>query len=71
MCLSRMNALFASGDDGGARWAAVAPLVETCRLHAIDPLRDFTDMLTRLVIGWPNRRIDERMPWAEKARPTS
>src|SRR5215213_6652826 len=27
--LSRKNALFASGDDGGARWAAVASLVET------------------------------------------
>ncbi len=30
LCLSRKNALFASGDDGGARWSAVASLVETC-----------------------------------------
>ena len=30
ICLSRKNALFASGDDGGARWAAVASLIETC-----------------------------------------
>ena len=63
ICLSRKNALFASGDDGGARWAAVASLVETCKLNGVDPQRYFTDMLTRLVNGWPNSRIDELMPW--------
>jgi hypothetical protein len=63
ICLSRKNALFASGDDGGARWAAVASLVETCKLNGVDPQRYFTDVLTRLVNGWPNGRIDELMPW--------
>lgn len=63
ICLSRKNALFASGDDGGARWAAVASLVETCKLNSVDPQRYFTDVLTRLVNGWPNSRIDELMPW--------
>jgi hypothetical protein len=59
LCLSRKNALFASGDDGGARWAAIASLVETCKLNGVDPQRYFTDLLTRLVNGWPNSRIDE------------
>ena len=63
ICLSRKNALFASGDDGGARWAAVASLVETCKLNGVDPQRYFTDLLTRLVNGWSNSRIDELMPW--------
>jgi transposase len=63
ICLSRKNALFASGDDGGARWTAVASLVETCKLNGVDPQRYFTDLLTRLVNGWPNSRIDELMPW--------
>ena len=63
ICLSRKNALFASGDDGGARWAAVASLVETCKLNGVDTQRYFTDVLTRLVNGWPNSRIDELMPW--------
>ncbi|MDT8277836.1 IS66 family transposase [Roseomonas mucosa] len=63
ICLSRKNALFASGDEGGARWAAVASLVETCKLSGVDPQRYFTDVLTRLVNGWPNGRIDELMPW--------
>lgn len=63
ICLSRKNALFASGDDGGARWAAVASLVETCKLNDVDPQRYFTDLLTRLVNGWPNSQIDALMPW--------
>jgi transposase len=63
LCLSRKNALFASGDDGGARWSAIASLVETCKLNGVDPLRYFTDLLTRLVNGWPNSRIDKLMPW--------
>ena len=75
ICLGRKNALFASGDDGGARWAAVASLVETCKLNGVDPQRYFTDLLTRLVNGWPNSSIDELMPWCwaegENARPSS
>jgi transposase len=59
ICLSRKNALFASGGDGGARWAAVASLVETCKLNGVDPQRYFTEVLTRLVNGWPNSRIDD------------
>jgi len=66
ICLSRKNALFASGDDGGARWAAVASLVETCKLNGVDPQRYLTHLLTRLVNGWPNSRIDELMPWCWK-----
>jgi transposase len=69
ICLSRKNALFASGDDGGARWAAVASLVETCKLNGVDPQRYFADLLTRLVGGWPNSRIDELMPWPSAPLP--
>jgi transposase len=63
ICLSRKNSLFASGDDGGERWATVASLVETCKLNDVDPQRYFADLLTRLVNGWPQSRIDELMPW--------
>lgn len=73
VCLSRKNSLFASGDDGGARWCAAASLVETCKLNGVDPQRYFTDLLTRLVNGWPNDRIDELMPWrwADQSTPTA
>jgi transposase len=61
--LSRKNALFASGDDGGERWACIASLVQTCKLNGVNPQRYFTDVLTRLVNGWMESRIDELMPW--------
>ena len=63
LVLSRKNALFASGDDGSARWAAMASLIETCKLNGVNPQVYFSDLLTRLVNGWPNSRIDELMPW--------
>lgn len=49
--LSRKNALFAGSDEGGERWAAIASLLETCKLNAVNPLTYLTDLLTRLVNG--------------------
>ncbi len=63
MALSRKNALFAGSDEGAENWAAVASLVETCKLNAVDPQRYLSELLTRLVEGWPQARIDELMPW--------
>ena len=37
--------------------------METRKLNGVDPQRYFTSLLTRLVNGWPNSRIDELMPW--------
>jgi hypothetical protein len=63
VALSRKNALFAGSDEGAENWAAVASLVETCKLNAVDPQRYLTGLLTCLVEGWPQARIDELMPW--------
>lgn len=63
VALSRKNSLFAGSDEGGANWAALASLIETCKLHGVNPHSYFTDLLTRLVNGWPHSRIDELMPW--------
>jgi hypothetical protein len=71
MTLSRKNALFAGSDEGAASWAAIASLIETCKLNAVEPQRYLTDMLTRLVNGWPQARIDELMPWNWAAPATS
>jgi hypothetical protein len=32
-------------------------------LNGVNPLTYITDLLTRLVNGWPQHRIDELMPW--------
>ena len=41
----------------------LASLIETCKLNGVNPQAYFTDLLTRLVNGWPQKRIDELMPW--------
>jgi transposase len=61
--LNRKNALFAGHDQGAENWACIASLVETCKLHGVDPQAYFTDVLTKLVNLWPASRLDELMPW--------
>ena len=68
--LSRKNSLFAGSDEGAENWAAVASLIETCKLNSVNPQTYFTDLLTRLVNGWPQARIDELMPWCWKTPTT-
>ena len=64
IALSRKNALFAGSDEGATNWAAIASLIETCKLNDVNPQAWLTDTLTKLVNRWPQSRIDELMPWA-------
>jgi transposase len=64
VALTRKNALFAGCDQGAANWAAVASLIETCKLNGVDPQAYIEDVLTKLVNLWPASRIDDLMPWA-------
>jgi hypothetical protein len=66
--LNRKNALFAGHDQGAENWAAIASLVETCKLHGVDPQIYFADVLTKPVNFWPASRLDELMPWAWAAQ---
>jgi transposase len=68
IALNRKNALFAGHDQGAENWAAIASLVETCKLHGVDPQAFFADVLTKLVNLWPASRLDELMPWAWAAQ---
>jgi transposase len=61
--LSRKNSLFAGSDEGGVNWSCWASLIETCKLNGVNPLTYITDLLTRLVNGWAQDRIDDLMPW--------
>ena len=69
VALSRKNSLFAGSDEGGENWASMASLIETCKLNEVNPLTYMTELLTRLVNGWPQDRIDELMPWCWKPQP--
>jgi transposase len=63
VALSRKNSLFAGSDEGGENWACLASLIETCKLNDVNPETYVNDVLTRLVNGWPQSRIDELLPW--------
>lgn len=69
IALNRKNALFAGSDDGAEHWAAVASLIETCKLNAVEPQAYLTDVITRIVAGHPQSRIDDLLPWAYAAPP--
>ncbi len=70
IALNRRNALFAGCDEGAEAWACAASLIETAKLNGADPEAYLTDVLEKLVNGWPAARIDELLPWAEAfARP--
>ena len=61
---NRKNALFAGSDGGGDHWAVLASLIETCKLNAVDPQAYLADVISRIVRGHPNSRLDELLPWA-------
>jgi hypothetical protein len=64
VALTRKNALFAGSNEGAENWAMLASLIETCKLNGVNPEAYFTDVLTKLVNNWPNRRLAELLPWS-------
>ena len=64
IALNRKNSLFAGHDGGAANWACLASLIESCKLIGTDPQAYLTDILEKLVNGWPMREIDDLLPWA-------
>ncbi len=69
LALTRKNALFAGSDGGAEHWAVIASLIETCKLDGVEPYRYLADVITRIVDGHPNSRLDELLPWAYAAAP--
>jgi hypothetical protein len=67
LALNRKNALFAGSDGGAEHWAVIASLIETCKLLAVEPHGYLVDVITRIVNGHPQNRLDDLMPWAYPA----
>ncbi|MDQ2765024.1 MAG: IS66 family transposase [Pseudomonadota bacterium] len=66
--LGRKNALFAGSREGGERWAILASLVNTAKLHDIDPQTYLADALDRIVSGRIKANaLRELLPWEWKA----
>jgi transposase len=63
IALTRKNALFAGSDGGAEHWAVLASLIESCKLLGVEPHAYLADVITRIVNGHPQTRLDELMPW--------
>ena len=63
IALNRKNALFAGHDVGAQNWAAIASLIETCKLNAIDPHAYLCGVLTAIAGGHKQNHINELLPW--------
>ena len=71
LALNRKNALFAGSDGGAEHWAVIASLIETCKLIGVEPRGYLADVITRIVDGHLNRRLDDLLPWAYPPTPPS
>jgi len=60
---------YGPGSDGGARhWAMAMTLIETAKLHEIDPQTYLADVLDRIVSGRTKANaLHELLPWNWKA----
>ena len=69
LALNRKNALFAGSDRGAEHWAVIASLIETCKLARVEPQAYLTDVITRIVNGHPQSRLNELLPWSYVVTP--
>ena len=69
LALNRKNALFAGSDGGAEHWAVIASLIETCTLLGVEPHGYLADVITRIVNGHPQSRLNDLLPWVYPATP--
>lgn len=69
LALTRKNSLFAGSEGGAEHWAILASLIATCKLNDVEPQAYLADVLTKLVNGHLQSRLDELMPWAYVPKP--
>lgn len=62
VALQRKNALFAGHDLGAENWAAIASLIECCKLAGINPNAYLTDVLTRIADRRDPKPIEDLLP---------
>ena len=62
LALGRRNWTFAGSDAGGERAAAIYSLIETAKLHGLDPEAYLRHVLERIA-SYPVNRVHELLPW--------
>ncbi|WP_340252206.1 transposase domain-containing protein, partial [Sulfitobacter pontiacus] len=63
IALNRKNALFAGHDAGAQNWAAIASLIETCKLNGIEPHGYLSGVLKAIAGGHKQTDINQLLPW--------
>jgi hypothetical protein len=54
--------LFAGSDAGGERAATIYSLIETAKLHGLDP-EDYLRQVLERIADHPVKRVHELLPW--------
>ena len=62
IALGRKNWLFAGSDRGGRAAAIAFSLIQTCKLHGVEPFAYLADILRRLP-SHPINRVAELLPF--------
>ena len=66
--LGKKNYLFAGSEGGAETWATLASLINSAKLHDIDPRHYLTDVLERIVSGRTKiNQLNTLLPWNWKA----
>lgn len=55
--------MFAGHQLGAENWAAIASLVETCKMLDINPYAYLTDVLTRVISRADTDQVDDLLPY--------
>ena len=68
IAMERRNSLFSGGEGGAESWAILASLVNTAKLHGIDPQAYLADVLECIVSGQTkSHQLHELLVWNWKA----
>ena len=51
-------------DDGAEHWSTLASFIKTCKLNQVNAESWLADVLTKLVNGWPEAKLEELLPCA-------
>jgi transposase len=66
--MGRRNSLFSGSEGGAESWAILASLINTAKLHELDPHAYLADVLERIVSGQTkSRQLHELLAWNWKA----
>lgn len=69
LALTRKNSLFAGSEGGAEHWAVLASLIATCKLYDVEPQAYIEDVITKLINGHLQSRLDGLLPWAYAPKP--